>query len=95
MHAIQAVPSSPEYPVLHLQLEAAMLAAGEFELSGQAVHARLPIIALYVPAAHSVHVSANCQKPELQVHSVEAVGEVEFALHSWQVVSATAASATE
>jgi hypothetical protein len=43
------------YPELHVQLVMFVLAVAETEFDGQGVQEELPIVPLYVPAAHGVH----------------------------------------
>ncbi len=54
-HAVHVPPSAPVYPRLHVQLVAAPLAAGEWELTGHVVHVVAPMAFEYFPATHSAH----------------------------------------
>ncbi len=47
---------SPVYPKLQSHAVILELVVGEFELTGQSVHATVPAVVLYLPVTHSVHV---------------------------------------
>jgi len=54
-HAVQAVPSLPVKPAMHVQLLMLKAPCSEDEPTGQIEHGAKPGAVLYVPAAHSVH----------------------------------------
>ena len=54
-HATHALPSFPEYPLLHVQSVTAVLSAGELLWSGQAKQSEDPESSLYVPVAQEEH----------------------------------------
>jgi len=54
--AVQGPPAAPEYPALHVQAVRVILPAGELALAGQLLQLASPLVALYNPATHTVHV---------------------------------------
>jgi len=54
-HAVQAVPSLPVEPAVHVQLLMLEAPSRENKPTGQIEHGAKPGAALNVPAAHSVH----------------------------------------
>jgi hypothetical protein len=72
---------------------------GELEAVGHVVHAPVPVVSLYVPATHAVHMPPfGPEKPVLQVHadgSELEIGELESAGHARQVNTLVAATAVE
>ena len=54
--AVQSPPAAPEYPALHVQAVRVILPAGELALAGQLLQIASPLVALYDPATHTVHV---------------------------------------
>ena len=77
----------------------ARLVLGELEFVGQLVHTAAPVVSLYVPAAHAVHVPPlGPVKPALQVQAIStelAIGELEPVGHPRQVVATVAALVVE
>lgn len=70
VHKVQVPPLGPEFPTLHTQLAAAVLEAGEFDLSGHGVHGLAVPLTAYVPAPQAVHVAAP---PPLDVPAAQGV----------------------
>ena len=73
------------YPALHTHCVNAVLVGGDVDKSGHVEHACDPVVALYVPAAHDVHVSPfDPVCPALHTHCVDAVlagGDVDESGH--------------
>lgn len=55
LQALQVAPLAPQKPVLHIQSDAASLAAGDCEFEGHDVHISVPTVNLYLPASHAPH----------------------------------------
>jgi len=89
-------PSGPSESVLHVQITLATL---EFELSGQGRQPPLPVVALYVPAAHAVQATPSAPVyPGLQEHAVTdplPAAEVELNGHATHVLALDAAGTAE
>jgi hypothetical protein len=56
-HMMHECPLDPVYPALHVQASASTLPTGETAPIVQFEHATDPMVALYVPCSHSVHVA--------------------------------------
>lgn len=82
--------------MLHVQITLATL---EFELSGQGRQPPLPVVALYVPAAHAVQATPSAPVyPGLQEHAVTdplPAAEVELNGHATHVLALDAAGTAE
>ncbi len=91
---MQGPPFGPENPALHWQLVTAGLPAGEAEFARQSVHAALPLLALYLPAAQAAHEPPSGPvNPTLQVQMESAalpLGELELLGHARHVASSVA-----
>jgi hypothetical protein len=88
-------------PAGHARHVSVVVAAGvaEYMPAAQSAHTALPVVVLYLPATHAVHVPPfGPEKPALQVHTntVElASGELELVGHARHVVATVAASVVE
>ena len=56
---VQGPPAAPEYPALHVQAVRVILPAGELALAGQLLQIASPLVVLYDPAMHTVHVPSS------------------------------------
>jgi hypothetical protein len=52
---LQSPPSSPVKPALHEQLVTSVAASGPLACAGHVSHPAVPVVFLYVPAAHGSH----------------------------------------
>jgi len=81
----QVPPSAPDHPALQRHALIVVLSAGEYEFTAHKLHVADPLVALYVPASHIVHMPPNGPvHPTLQAHITSvglAIGESEFSGH--------------
>ena len=79
-------PGSPVEPALHVHALLLALPEGEVERDGQLVQVSEPVLILYVPATHAVHVPPSLPvKPASQMQSVRSLlawGAFELAGHA-------------
>ena len=82
-------PSSPENPILHVQVVTVMLPIGELAFAGQLSQMAFLTIGLYFPEKHSIHMLflLRPENPALHLHIALPSGEFEFARQLMQLAS--------